>query len=230
MGAFVADLFLVFCIYTLMLAAGPCAAWAMGRKERKELQRKRHALVQHLSQDSAFLLTTKADGKLAFTAVRDGVDLHVRELDHPVWGKMLSAHAHGIFLPHYASLHVGRCDVGQQSSHNGLTSLCHQFLGARMEAWSSHETVIRSLWWLPEVRDAIADVFRPPLKGHSLDLDELGRLEVRIRFDYASEALQQLCDRTTRLAVALHRNADEFGIKSRSAAPPAASLRQQARG
>lgn len=197
-----------------MLAAGPCAAWAVGRKEQREIQRKRHALLRQLSADSTFLLTAKSDAKLAFTTVRDGVDLHVREIEHPVLGKMLSAHTHGIFLPHYASMHVGRCEPGRQSASNGLTAQCHRFLGSRMEAWSSHESVIRTLWWLPDVREAIAEVFRAPLKCQSLDLDELGRLEVRVPLDYATEIIHQLCVRTSGLAQVLQANADEFGIKT----------------
>lgn len=209
-----ADLFLVFCIYALMLAAGPCAAWAMGRRDQLELQRKRHALMQQLSADSAFLLTAKADAKLSFTVVRDGVDLHVRELDHPVWGKTLSAHVHGLFLPQYASMHIGRHEPGRQRPANGLTAQCHQLLGTRLDAWSSHESVVRSLWGVPEIRDAIADVFRPPAKCHALDLDELGRLEVRVRLDYASETIQQLCTSTSRLARVLQVNVNEFGFRA----------------
>lgn len=205
-----ADLFLVFCIYALMLAAGPCAAWALGRKSEQELQRKKRALHRHLSVDPAVLLEAKSDARLAFTAVREGVDLHVRERMHPVWGKIMSAHTHGIFLPQYATLHLGLCESGGSGSKNGLTLMCRQFFGARMEARASHETIIRNLWWMPEVRDAIADVFRSPLKGLALDVDGLGRLEVWVALDYEPEIIQMLCARTMRLSLLLQEKSQAW--------------------
>lgn len=205
-GDFVADLFLVLFLYAVMLGVGPAVAFLMGRRAALLLREKKAALEEALARDATVLLQARSEG-VAFTAVQDGLELHVDEVERTSALRTFRAHAHGVELARRTTLYIGIPSGARRGIGARVTPLGQQIFGPRIEVRASDPDLAATLLHTGTAREALLAIFHAPLYGLAIELAEDGTLTVDVRLDYDPDVIDALRHRTRRLVEVLRENA-----------------------
>lgn len=219
-----ADLFLVLFVYSLMLGVGPAVAWVLGRRAAIGVREKKARLEEALAEDATVLFEARPDHALAFTAVQGGIDLHIDEGPRRGVLQGLRAHAHGLTLGWRTTLYIGVPAGATEALGGRVTPLGPRIFGPRVELRAGDVELAEALLARPDVREALLDVFRPPLYGLGITLDEGGTLSVDVRLDYEPEVIAALRERTRRIVELLTANARLKPSRRVPAAPAVRAL------